>query len=90
MAETYSIDQARAEFDELIQKVQRGERVVIASHGQDVAEIAPARPPASDISEILRRAEERGLLTRASSRTGKFRPIADRPSALARFLRSRQ
>jgi prevent-host-death family protein len=90
MAETYSMYDAKAKFSEVIRKVRAGRRIVIAYRGERVAEIAPPERWGSDMAQILRRAEEEGVLTRASERPGKFKTIAKRPGALARFLKSRE
>lgn len=90
MAELYSMYDAKAKFSEVIRKVRAGRRILIAYRGETVAEISPAAPPGGNLAQILRRAEEEGLLTKASRRPGNFRPIARRPGALARFLKSRE
>jgi len=90
MAEIYSMYDAKARFSEVIRKVRAGRRIIIAYRGETVAEIAPPGHRRGDMAGILRRAEEEGTLTRASERPGEFKPIAKRPGALARFLKSRE
>jgi len=89
MAEIYSMYDAKAKFSEVIRKVRAGKRIMIACRGETVAEIAPADRGTS-LARLLRRAEAEGILSRASKRAGRLEPLAKRPGALARFLRSRE
>jgi antitoxin (DNA-binding transcriptional repressor) of toxin-antitoxin stability system len=85
---TYSKHEVEGKLDEILQKVQAGERVVIALDGEEVAEIRPLakRTP---LEERLPELERRGIIGPVIRSKKRLRPIAHRPGALARFLRTR-
>jgi prevent-host-death family protein len=41
VAHTYSTYEAKAKFSEVMRKVRAGQRIVIAYHGEEIAEIRP-------------------------------------------------
>ena len=91
MAEVYSTYEAKARFSELLRKVRSGKRVVIAYHGEEIAEIRPidAESTRGGFAKRLARLERDGVVGRHKKPTGPLRPIVKRPGALARFLESR-
>ena len=89
MTDTYSTYDAKARFSELLRKVRSGQTVFIQYRGEIVAELKPIDPTDS-MEEKIRRLEERGLVTRAAPGRKSFKPIADRPGALTRFLEERE
>ncbi|HYM10694.1 MAG TPA: type II toxin-antitoxin system prevent-host-death family antitoxin [Bryobacterales bacterium] len=90
MAHTYSAYEAKARFSEVIRKVRAGQRVTIAYRGEEVAEISPIERPGKSLEKSLRRLEELGVVEGSRKPMGRFRPVAKRPGALARFLDSRK
>jgi prevent-host-death family protein len=91
MSEVYSTYDAKARFSEVMRKVRSGKRVVISYRGEEVAEIRPIerREAAEPIEKRLERLEREGVLIRRPKPKTPLRPIAHRPGALARFLKSR-
>ena len=88
---TYSTYEAKARFSEILRLVREGKTVYITYHGETVAEIRPTREP-EGLSERLKLLRREGVLqgpAKGSSK-GKFRPVARRPGALARFLAERR
>ncbi len=45
---TYSTQEVRMKLDEILEKVQEGERVMITLRGEEVAEILAVRKPTAD------------------------------------------
>ena len=88
MATTYSTWEAKARFSELLRRVRAGERLLITFHGEPVAELRPFEPGAESLADRLARLEREGRLVPARGK-GDFRPLADRPGALERFLAER-
>ncbi len=86
--DTYSTYEAKARFSELLRKVRDGKRVFITYHGRSVAEIRPVEPQ-HGMAERIRMAEEQGVVTPAPEVRARWRSLAKRPGALARFLESR-
>jgi prevent-host-death family protein len=89
MSEVYSTYEAKSRFSEIIRKVRAGKRIVIAYRGEQIAEIRPLAAPPADLEERLRELERDGIITRAADRRTAWKPLARRPGALRRFLRSR-
>jgi prevent-host-death family protein len=89
MAQVYSTYEAKARFSEILRKVRAGQRIIISSRGEEVAEIRPITDSAPALKEHFRRLEERGVLEAGASRPGKLRPVVRKRGALARFLESR-
>ncbi|HEV7515203.1 MAG TPA: type II toxin-antitoxin system prevent-host-death family antitoxin, partial [Thermoanaerobaculia bacterium] len=58
---TYSTYEAKAKFSEILRKVRAGQRVVIAYHGEEVAEIRPIEKKKT-LAASLRELEEQGIL----------------------------
>ena len=68
--------EARARFGELLDRVERGEEVVITRHDKPVARIVrEGRPPLSQIQAAVR--EMRAIQAEMAKRPG-FKPITDR------------
>ena len=84
----YSAQDATSRFDEILQKVRAGERVMIEDQGEDVAEILPVRKSAS-MKDAVRVLEEQGIISPLVKPEGELIPIARIPGALDRFLESR-
>lgn len=84
----YSAQDATSRFDEILQKVRAGERVMIEDQGEDVAEILPVRKSAS-MKDAVRALEEQGIISPLVKPEGELIPIARIPGALDRFLESR-
>ena len=90
MAQVYSTYEAKAKFSEIIRKVRSGKRVVISFRGEHVAEVRPIDAPEETVAGRLRRLEDEGVLVGAPAGGQRFRPIARRRGALARFLGTRE
>lgn len=88
MPHAYSLYEAKAKFSEVIRQVRAGKRVLISYRGKNVAEIAPL-PPVESLEKRLQRLQEEGVLSPAAKPFRKWKPLARRPGALARFLESR-
>jgi prevent-host-death family protein len=86
----YSTYEAKAKFSEVMRKVRAGQRVVIAYRGEEIAEIRSIESADKALADSLARLEDHGLLGPARKPTGKLRPLAKKPGALARFLESRE
>lgn len=89
MAQVYSTYEAKAKFSEVIRKVRAGQRILIVYRGEEVAEIRPIDSGEKALEKALGRLEEQGLLGRPQKPTGRLRPLARKPGALARFLEER-
>ena len=90
MALTYSIYEAKARFSEVIRQVRGGRTVTISYRGEPVAEIhAIQRRPAPTLEHRLEDLERGGALVRPARARQRFRAVARRPGALARFLSER-
>lgn len=88
MKRTYPAHEAKAKLGEILQRVQKGDRILITLRGKEVAEVRPVER-STDIASRLEQLERDGVLSRGTG--GPVRPaaLARRPGALARFLRSR-
>lgn len=72
---TITAFQAKTRFGELLDRVSRGEEIVITRHDKPVARIVPeGRPPLSQTQEAVARMRE---LQRRMKKRG-FRPLTDR------------
>ena len=85
---TYSTYEAKAKFSEILRKVRAGQRVVIAYHGEEVAEIRPIGKKKT-LAASLRELEEQGLLGPLVEPLRDLTPVVRKEGALARFLDSR-
>lgn len=85
---TYSTYEAKAKFSEILRKVRAGQRVVIAYHGEEVAEIRPIEKKKT-LAASLRELEEQGVLSPLVQPRRDLAPVARKEGALARFLDSR-
>ncbi|MYA19314.1 MAG: type II toxin-antitoxin system prevent-host-death family antitoxin [Chloroflexi bacterium] len=86
---TYSTYEAKARFSEVLRQVRTGTTVTVTYRGEPVAEIRPIEPQPMTIEERLDELERRGVLIRKKGPRKPFRPLADRPGALERFLAER-
>jgi len=69
------VKQLKTRLSEYLRLVRRGETVLVTDRGEVVAELRPARPrPAApgSINEILDALSERGEITRAAIRKGRW------------------
>ncbi len=90
MALTYSVYEAKARFSEVIRQVRGGRTVTISYRGEPVAEIhAIQRRPAPTLEHRLEDLERGGALVRPARPRQRFRAVARRTGALARFLSER-
>ncbi|HSK77103.1 MAG TPA: hypothetical protein VLQ45_11640 [Thermoanaerobaculia bacterium] len=91
--ETYTIEEAEKNFEEILRKIRAGHRVLLVDEVGDFAEIRPLAPRAlsgDPVEDALRELEEEGILSSPAVRPeGEITPIAVVPGALARFLASR-
>ncbi|MEA2690890.1 MAG: hypothetical protein QOJ16_277 [Acidobacteriota bacterium] len=85
---TYSTYEAKAKFSEILRKVRAGQRVVIAYHGEEVAEIRPIEKKKT-LAASLRQLEEQGILGPLVEPNRNLAPVVRKEGALARFLDSR-
>lgn len=89
----YSIHEAAARLEEILQKVRAGEKAVLTEEGRDIAEIQPIEQVAKTgdpVEDALRELEEEGILSSPGTKPeGEIVPVAVKPGALARFLASR-
>jgi prevent-host-death family protein len=91
MESVYSTYDAKAKFSELLRRVRNGERVVITSHGEPVAELRPIEKKEEALDQRLARLQREGQITpaRLPPALGTWKPVARRPGALQRFLDDR-
>jgi prevent-host-death family protein len=82
---TYSTYEAKAKFSEILRKVRAGQRVVIAYHEEEVAEIRPIGKKKS-LAARLRELEEQGILGPLVEPGRDLAPVVRKEGALARFL----
>ena len=90
MGHVYSTYEAKAKFSEVLRKVRAGQPVVIAYRGEEIAEIRSIERGDKTLAKSLARLEDQGILSVARKPAGQLRRLAQRPGALARFLRSRE
>jgi prevent-host-death family protein len=84
---TYSTYEAKAKFSEILRKVRAGQKVVIAYHGEEVAEIRPLEK--KSLAASLHDLEQQGILSPQAEPRRDLAPVVRKPGALARFLESR-
>lgn len=89
MKRTVSTYEAKARLSQLLKKVKEGDVVTITHRGEPVAELRRVEQRKESLEERLERLRQEGLVSRP---TGKsvFKPLARRPGALRRFLKSRE
>lgn len=85
---SYSVDEAKAKLREILRRVKQGRSVTISEHGHEIARVVPIAKKDS-LESRLDYLEKTGQLTRATGTAAEIRPIANKPGALRRFLRSR-
>lgn len=73
---TVTAFEAKTRFGELLDRVSRGEEVVITRHDKPVARLIPEGRPA--LSEVRRAADELQALRRAMAQGRGFRPLTDK------------
>jgi prevent-host-death family protein len=88
VARSYSVDEAEAKLREILRRVKQGRSITISERGREIARVVPITKQNS-LESRLDYLEETGQLTRASATVADIRPIAHKPGALRRFLRSR-
>jgi prevent-host-death family protein len=84
---TYSTYEAKAKFSEILRRVRAGQKVVIAYHGKEVAEIRPLEK--KSLAASLRDLEQQGILGPQAEPRRNLAPVVRKAGALARFLESR-
>jgi prevent-host-death family protein len=92
MAKEFSVYEAKKRLSEILRGVrERRETYVVTYHGEPIAEIRPIEAAgADDVPARWRELEARGLISGGRPpRAGDFRPIAELPGALQRFLEER-
>jgi prevent-host-death family protein len=88
VARSYSVDEAKAKLGEILLRVKQGRSVTISERGREIARLVPIGKQDA-LGCRLDYVESSGQLTRATGNPTDIRPIARRPGALRRFLRSR-
>ena len=89
MARKYSLYEAKAQLSALVRMVREGGTVVITVHGKPAAELRPVAPETSDYEARWARLVAEGVIQPAQSKRPRFKAVAKRPGALARFLAER-
>ena len=89
MRKQYSTYEAKARLSELLDRVRNGDVVTITHRGQPVAEVRRLEASGGSLSDRLDDLERSGILT-APARKSAFKPLARKPGALGRFLKSRE
>jgi prevent-host-death family protein len=88
----YTVQEAAAKLEEILQKVRGGEMVILTDNGTDIAVIRPiphmVRTGAPD-EDVLRELIAEGIIIPSTEPRGKLEPVVVDPGALARFLDSR-
>jgi prevent-host-death family protein len=85
----YSTYEAKSRFSELMRQVRQGKRVLISYHGEPVAELRPLERAETEEEAMERMVREGTLSPPNPGPRVPFKPIANRPGALRRFLESR-
>jgi prevent-host-death family protein len=88
MARPYPVHEAKAKLSEILRRVKQGRSVSISERGRIIARVVPIERPRG-LSSRLRQLEADGQLVRRAKKPRAIRPVARRPGALRRFLRSR-
>jgi prevent-host-death family protein len=89
MVRPYPVHEAKAKLSEILRRVKQGRSVTISERGRAIARVVPIERP-RDLPSRLRSMESDGVVLRRSGRRADIRPLARRPGALRRFLRSRE
>ena len=89
MAKTYSTYEAKARLSELLNRVRKGEVVTITHRGEPLAEVRAIDRPKQSLSSRLDQLQRHGILT-STEQKSTFKPLAKKPGALRRFLKSRE
>ena len=89
MSDVYSTYEAKARFSEILRKVRAGRRVRISYRGEEIAEVRPIERKRPSLERSLAQLEETGVITPTPAGRHPLRPLARKPGALARFLKSR-
>ena len=88
MARSYSVDEAQLNLHAILRRVKQGRSVIISERGRAIAQVVPI-DASTNRRTGLESLEETGQLTRGAGHLDAIRPIADKPGAVRRFLRSR-
>lgn len=88
MARPYPVHEAKAKLSEILRRVKQGRSVSISERGRIIARVVPIEP-SRGVASRLQRLEADGQLVRRAKKSRAIRPVASRPGALRRFLRSR-
>jgi prevent-host-death family protein len=86
---SYPVHEAKAKLSEILRRVKQGRSVTISERGRVIARVVPIERP-RNLSTRLRRMEADGVVVRGKRKPRDIRPLARRPGALRRFLRSRE
>ena len=90
MALTYSVNEAKARFSEVIRQVREGKTVTFTYRGKPVAEIRSIRQRQQPtLDERLNELERSGCLVHSAIPRRTFQLVERRPGALSRFLAER-
>lgn len=90
MAINYSINEAKAQFSELIRQVREGKTITVLDRGEAVAEIRPIKnDQRQTLEERLAELKRAGVVVGSALPKQSLKPVARRPGALARFLAER-
>ncbi len=89
MGITYSVDEAKARFAEVIRQVREGKTVTVSHRGEPVAEIRPIQPEPATIEQRLEDLERRGVLVGSSEPRRPLRAVIRRTGVLESFLAER-
>ena len=88
MAKPYAVHEARAKLSEILRKVKRGHSITIMERGKEIARVVPferSGAPAARLAQL----DDDCVILRGDPDAPAIRPIARRPGALRRFLKSR-
>jgi prevent-host-death family protein len=88
MARVYAVHEAKAKLSEILRRVKQGRSVVISERGRPIARVVPI-DRSGDVEARLGEMERDGEILAARRGVDAIRPIARRPGALGRFLKSR-
>ena len=72
---TISVAEAESRFSELLDRVARGEEIVLTRDDQPIARLVPERP--KDLEEIRRAVEDLHALRREMASRPGFKPLTD-------------
>jgi prevent-host-death family protein len=89
MGDTYSTDEAKVRFSEILRKVRAGRHVTISYRGEAIAEVKPIDRKGVSLERSLASLEEMGVVGLPPVRGRAIKALARKPGALARFLKTR-